>query len=167
MSGAGEGAPRRKPRFRRDLLLGALVLLPVLLAALAVLFWKPVMVRYTIWDLRRLRARGPFNDDGSDECVSFLVSQGVVRPGMSREEIIRVLGKPERDSRVATTGERCCEWHTMDLGHAPEIWVVTFGPDGRARFVPYAVKRRDDASGRRWVHHVRRPDDPVHTAREP
>ena len=117
------------------------------------------MIRCNIWELHRLRAEGWEHSDGSDECVCALVHLGALRPGLSYDEVVRVLGKPDWDGADPRTGERRGTWLTMDLGHGTDSWVVTFGPDNRARFVPYISKRETDASGTRIAHYVRRPDD--------
>lgn len=177
MSGESREPPQKKPRLRRDILLGALVLLPVLLAALSLLLWKPVMIRYTVRDLRRLRARGSIVP-GTDECVNTLISLRAVRIGMTFEEVVRILGKPDEDFKpdndknliLIPEGfpcERWCEWFVHDTGLQTEVYAVTFDAEGHASFVPYISKKGKDASGTRWAHYVRTPLDLWRAAASP
>ena len=146
---------------------GCCLLVVGLLAFLA-LSWKSLLNLYDSHQFRKLRAEAadePFN--GTEEHLRGLLMRGAIEKDMTYEQVISVLGAPDskrfsfEENRVdKSSGERRCLWLVRDLGGAFERYVITFGPNGRADFVPYVVSRkRDEATGTTYARMVKTPEE--------
>jgi len=58
-----------------------------------------------------------------------------VQPGMSREELLRMLGRPGAEQALRRAGEVVLTWRvrTADGANTTEMFNVHLGPDGRVR----------------------------------
>jgi hypothetical protein len=54
-----------------------------------------------------------------------------VAPGMTMEEVRRLLGKPMKTSRFALKDEEAWDWRYMEPPNTSMVFTVWFGPDGR------------------------------------
>ncbi|MGE4329744.1 outer membrane protein assembly factor BamE domain-containing protein [Diaphorobacter sp.] len=66
-----------------------------------------------------------------------------VQPGMTQEQIRRMLGKPARQMRYELRHETEWEWNWIDPPTTEMQFIVTFGPDGLVRRSASAEKLRD------------------------
>jgi hypothetical protein len=153
---------------KRKGLLGFYIGMGVLLVVLVPLIGncERIMLARDAAKLRELRASSmwPRVETNSLMCNLFGT---VVREGMTYEEVVAVLGRPqpdkgpgEEDQLDKESGRRRCTWFAMDSGEAYENYAVTFDPQGRADFVAKIIEWERDANGRKtkpvWV---RSPED--------
>jgi hypothetical protein len=68
-----------------------------------------------------------------------------VRPGMSMEEVRRMLGKPAQEQRYALSGEASWEWRWMEPPNRARLFIVWF--DGDWRIARTAVQDDPQAQG--------------------
>lgn len=139
-----------------------IVVVAVLVAAIALvaLLHKPLVVWYTVSELRDLRAQSPDPQEpalGTAECMSFLFAAGAVTEGMTTDEVSNILGKPGSSSDDEKGNTRWA-WLAQDLGGGYDRYVVVFGPDGKAIFVPWVRRRYETDDGHTAIELVRTPE---------
>jgi hypothetical protein len=151
-----------RPSARPEIIITVVAFLVLALIGGAALLWKPLLNSYDSYQLRKLRAaqgRTDLPKPGTDELFWGLLCNGALKKGMTYEQVVAIIGKPDRDLNYRDAGRRRCEWQVMDLGRQMEAYVITFGPDGGADFVPYVYERSRDSSGTKWARMYRSPEE--------
>ena len=125
------------------------------LVGLGVWQWTPMKVSYHAQSLRKLRTATATDALGrhfpadhlleADGHFRELFGLGAVREGMSYDEVTGILGKPDNIVRHPDRGARACKWNTSADDGCYEGYIVIFGPDDRADFVPH--RRREGERG--------------------
>ena len=145
--------PPERPSARLEITITVVAFLALGAVAAVVLSWRPVQISYHINQLRKLRAdqaTGRSVDVDKllavDRQFQELFRLGAVRKGMTYEQATGILGKPDRELRYRDRGTRRCEWETIAGDGCYEGYIVTFGPDGGADFVPRKRKEGENPS---------------------
>jgi hypothetical protein len=154
-----------KPKPRSDrlyLTISVAGILVVVLLAIVALSWRQLLIRYDVYELKKLRAQhGSAWElaEGTDECVWAILVNGGVKKGMRFEQVVALLGEPQRDFPATGISARRCEWLTTDMGLGHEQYVVTFDSNGKADFVPWISKRERMPTGTVVAHMIRTPEE--------
>lgn len=155
--------PADQPAKRARSLTGFYVVLGIAAALAGLGFWlyTPMRVSYHLHSLRKLRTAGadamgrhfaPEHLLEADGHFQELFRLGAVREGMSYDRVIGVIGEPDKVLRHRDDGARAYEWGTAADDGCNEGYVLIFGPDDRAEFVPHRLRPGEQPSSNASGH---------------
>ena len=107
-------------------------------------------------ELRKQREPPP----GTTELAQRIVSYGLIKKGMHREDVLGLLGRPDASWPSRETGEFLDEWWTVDLHGIRRPLGIVFDKDNRVTFIPHR-REKVGRDGRRRMLWKMSPTDPL------
>lgn len=89
--------------------------------------------------------------DGTVRSVEQLVDEPTfarILPGLSRSEVLQMLGRPSEEKHFPNLGEDVLSWRYLEFGNRRMFFNANFGPDGRLKYTSRTPDPAQEAAGR-------------------